>query len=74
MAPFLGNLSQKEKLSRVKITLDDTIVDGGPAIMAKIVGVLGAKTCSFIKENRTKNGPLVFRTVLCSKYAEKLGN
>ena len=42
--------------------------------MAKIVGVLGAKTCSFIKENRTKNGPLVFRTILCSKYDEKLGN
>ena len=43
-------------------------------IMAKIFGVFGTKTCSFIKENRTKNGPLVFRTVLCSKHDEKLGN
>ena len=51
-----------------------TIVDGGPVIMAKIFGVFGTKTCSFIKENRTKNGPLVFRTVLCSKHDEKLGN
>jgi len=54
--------------------LHDTIVDGGPVIMAKIFGVFGTKTCSFIKENRTKNGPLVFRTVLCSKHDEKLGN
>ena len=51
-----------------------TIVDGGPVIMAKIFGVFGTKTCSFIKENRTKNGPLVFCTVLCSKHDEKLGN
>ena len=51
-----------------------TIVDGGPGVMAKIFGVFGTKTCSFIKENRTKNGPLVFRTVLCSKHDEKLGN
>ena len=51
-----------------------TIVDGGSVIMAKIFGVFGTKTCSFIKENRTKNGPLVFRTVLCSKHDEKLGN
>ena len=51
-----------------------TIVDGGPVIMAKMFGVFGTKTCSFIKENRTKNGPLVFCTVLCSKHGEKLGN
>ena len=51
-----------------------TIVDGGPVIMAKIFGVFGTKTCSFIKENRTKNGHLVFHTVLCSKHDEKLGN
>jgi hypothetical protein len=51
-----------------------TIVDGGPGIMAKIFGVLGTKICYFIKENMSKNGPLVFRTVLCSKYDEKLGN
>ena len=51
-----------------------TVEDGGPVIMAKIFGVFGTKTCSFIKENRTKNGPLVFRTVLCSKHDEKLGN
>ena len=51
-----------------------TIADGGPGIMAKIFGVFGTKTCSFIKENRTKNGPLVFCTVLCSKHDEKLGN
>ena len=42
--------------------------------MAKIFGVFGTKICYFIKENMTKNGPLVFRTVLCSKYDEKLGN
>ena len=41
--------------------------------MAKIFGVFGTKTCSFIKEDRAKNGPLVFRTVLCSKHDEKLG-
>ena len=46
----------------------------GSVIMAKILGVFGTKTCSFIKENKTKNGPLVFRTVLCSKHDEKLGN
>ena len=42
--------------------------------MAKIFGVFGTKTYSFIKENRTKNGHLVFHTVLCSKHDEKLGN
>ena len=42
--------------------------------MAKIFGIFGTKTCSFIKENRTKNGPLVFRTVLCSQHDEKQGN
>ena len=51
-----------------------TVGQGGSVIMAKIFGVFGTKTCSFIKENRTKNGPLVFRTVLCSKHDEKLGN
>ena len=51
-----------------------TIVDGGSVIMAKIFGVFGTKTCCFIKENRTKTGPLVFCTVLCSKHDEKLGN
>ena len=51
-----------------------TIVDGGPVIMAKIFGVFGTKNCSFIEENRTKNGHLVFHTVLCSKHDEKLGN
>ena len=40
-----------------------TIVDGGPGFMAKIFGVFGTKTCSFIKE-----------TVLCSKHDEKLEN
>ena len=42
--------------------------------MAKNFGVFGTKTCSFIEENMTKNGPLVFRTVLCSKYDEKMEN
>ena len=42
--------------------------------MAKIFGFFGTKTCSFIKENRTQNGPLVFRTVLFSKHDEKQGN
>jgi hypothetical protein len=54
--------------------LPSTIVDGGPGIMAKIFGVFGTKICYFIKENMTKNGPLVFRTVFCSRYDEKLGN
>ena len=42
----------------IKIRTTRTIVDGGPVIMAKIFGVFGTKTCSFIKENRTKNGLL----------------
>jgi hypothetical protein len=42
--------------------------------MAKIFGVFGTKTWSFIKVNKTKNGSLVFRIVLCSKHDEKLGN
>ena len=51
-----------------------TIVDGGSGIMAKKFGVFCTKICYFIEENMTKNGPLVFRTVLCSKYDEKMGN
>ena len=42
--------------------------------MAKKFGVFCTKICYFIEENMTKNGPLVFRTVLCSKHDEKLGN
>ena len=42
--------------------------------MAKKIGVFCTKICYFIEENMTKNGPLVFRTVLCSKYDEKMGN
>ena len=42
--------------------------------MAKKFGVFCTKICYFIEENMTKNGPLVFRTVLCSKYDEKMGN
>ena len=42
--------------------------------MGKIFGVFGTKICSYIKENRTKYGPLVFRIVVCSKHDEKLGN
>ena len=68
------SISDRAKNSGVMKTCHYTIVDGGPGIMAKIFGVFGTKTCSFIKENRTKNGPLVFRTVLCSKHDEKLGN
>ena len=55
-------------------SLNCTIVDGGPVIRAKIFGVFGTKTCSFIKENRTKNGHLVFHIVLCPKHDEKLEN
>ena len=51
-----------------------TIADGGPGIMAKIFGAFGTKICYFIKKNMTKNGPLVFCTVFCSKYDKKLGN
>jgi hypothetical protein len=32
------------------------------------------KNLLFHKGKHDKNGPLVFRTVLCSKYDEKLGN
>jgi hypothetical protein len=67
------NLTKLNKLDHLQ-KLPSTIVDGGPGIMAKIFGVFGTKICYFIKENMTKNGPLVFRTVLCSKYDEKLGN
>ena len=42
--------------------------------MAKKFGVFCTKIYYFIVENMTKNGPLVFRTVLCSKYNEKIGN
>ena len=42
--------------------------------MAKKFGVFCTKICYFIEENMTKNGPLVFHTVLCSKYDEKMGN
>ena len=42
--------------------------------MAKKFGVFCTNICYFIEENMTKNGPLVFRTVLCSKYDEKMGN
>ena len=55
-------------------SIQSTIVDGGSGIMAKKFGVFCTKICYFIEENMTKNGPLVFRTVLCSKYDEKMGN
>ena len=46
----------------------------GQSLWQKYLEFWVKKTCSFIRENRTKNGPLVFRTVLCSKHDEKLGN
>ena len=42
--------------------------------MAKIFGVFGTKICYFIRKNMADNGPLVFCTVLYSKYDEKVGN
>ena len=51
-----------------------TVGQGGSVIMAKIFGGFGTKACYLIKEKRTKNGPLVLRTVLYSKHHEKLGN
>ena len=42
--------------------------------MANFFGVFGTKISYFIKENINKNGTLVFRTVLCSKYDEKMRN
>ena len=51
-----------------------TIVEGGSGIMAIMFGVFGTKICYFIRKNMAKNGLLVFRTVLYSKYDEKLGN
>ena len=50
------------------------MVEAGSEIMAKILGVFGTKICYFIRKNMAENGPLVFRTVLYSKYDEKLGN
>ena len=43
-----------------------TIGYGGSGIMAKKFGVFCTKICYFIEENKTQNGLLVFRTVLCS--------
>ena len=43
-----------------------TIGYGGSGIVAKKFGVFCTKICYFIEENKTKNGPLVFRIVLCS--------
>ena len=68
------NITTHQKPHYAELFTQCTIVNRGPRIMAKIFGIFGTKTCSFIKENRTKNGPLVFRTVLCSKHDEKLGN
>ena len=42
--------------------------------LAKKMGDFGTKICYFIRKNMAENGPLVFRTVLYSKYDEKLGN
>ena len=42
--------------------------------MAKNLGDCGTKIYYFIRKNKAENGPLEFRTVLCSNYDEKLGN
>jgi hypothetical protein len=42
--------------------------------MAKNLGDYGTKIYYFIRKNKAENGPLEFRTVLCSNYDEKLGN
>ena len=54
--------------------LDCTMVHGGSVIWQKKLGDFGTKICYFIRKNMAENGPLVFRTVLYSKYDEKLGN
>ena len=51
-----------------------TIVHREPVIWLEFLGYFGTKTCYFIRKNMAENGPLVFRTVLYSKYDEKLGN
>ena len=51
-----------------------TIVHGGSVIWQKKLGDFGTKICYFIRKNMAENGPLVFRTVLYSKYDENLGN
>ena len=51
-----------------------TMVHGGSVIWQKKLGDFGTKICYFIRKNMAENGPLVFRTVLYSKYDEKLGN
>ena len=50
------------------------MVHGGSVIWQKKLGDFGTKICYFIRKNMAENGPLVFCTVLYSKYDEKLGN
>ena len=51
-----------------------TIVHGGSVIWQKELGDFGTKICYFIRKNMAEKGHLAFRTVLYSKYDEKLGN
>ena len=52
-----------------------TIVQGGSSVIWLVfLGDFGTKICYFIRKNMAENGPLVFCTVLYSKYDEKLGN
>ena len=51
-----------------------TVVNSVLKIWLNILGNFRTKICYFIKKNIAGNGPLVFRTVLCSRHDEKLGN
>ena len=61
-------------LTKILLSLQSTIVHGGSVIWQRKLGDFGTKICYFIRINMAENGPLVFRTVLYSKYDEKLGN
>ena len=61
-------------LNNKTLCQDHTVVNSVMKIWLKILGDFGTKICYFIRENIAENGPLVFRTVLYSKYDEKQGN
>ena len=49
-----------------------TVVYTVMKIWLEILGVFGTKICYFIRKNIAENGPLEFRTVLCSNLCQML--
>ena len=47
-----------------------TVVYTVMKIWLEILGVFGTKICYFIRKNIAENGPLEFRTVLCSNLCQ----